>query len=351
MSDKRIDYEKHYNPWPLLNRLDIDGQKPTIFIVSGNRTGGKTFTFKDLMLWSWIQDHSKKFAFIYRKVNQMSGCAENFFKDLSFLPCYQGHAFTAKPRDKGSYYEFMYDGESCGYAIALNHSDEIKQQSALFSDIDAMQFDEFQAKDGKYLTNEFDKLQDIYISVARGKGQNIRPVKLYMTSNAISILNPYYAHWHIGERLRKDTKFLKGKGWVMQNFYNPYAAEEIRESAFGRAFADTSYMKSSLENVYLEDNASFIKNCTGGRYHSTLVYGGKNFSVRILDNGFYYVDNSYDDTFPIRLTTVLDEHNPDTVLVKPSDIYVQTYRLAFNKGLFRFKNLECKNVLINTISY
>ena len=128
-------------------------------------------------------------------------------------------------------------GLSCGYAISLNNADQIKKYAHLFSDVARMIFDEFQSETNHYCSDEVEKLLSVHTSIARGQGEQIRYVPVFMLSNPVSIINPYYVELGISNRLKEDTKFLRGDGFVLEQGYIESASEAQKQSGFNRAFA------------------------------------------------------------------------------------------------------------------
>lgn len=56
-------------------------------------------------------------------------------------------------------------------------------------------FDEFQSENNDYCPNEVQKFISVHTSVARGQGKQLRYVPVYMLSNPVTLLNPYYIEW------------------------------------------------------------------------------------------------------------------------------------------------------------
>ena len=163
------------------------------------------------------------------------------------------------------------DNESCGYAISLNSADQLKKYSHLFSDISRLMFDEFQSETNHYCSDEIRKFVSVHTSIARGSGKQIRYVPVYMISNPVSIINPYYVELGISPRLDDKTKFLKGDGFVLEQGYVESASLAQKESGFNRAFANNSYVAYASESVYLNDNKAFVEKPDGqSRYLATL---------------------------------------------------------------------------------
>lgn len=343
--------QKYYDGTKLLSLKDINGNKPEIYMCTTNRTGGKTTYFGRLCVNAFLKK-DEKFGLIYRYNYELDNVVEKFYKDIGSL-FFHGHEMTAKRRASGIFHELFLDDKSCGYALSLNSADQIKKYSHLFNDIERMIFDEFQSETNHYCSDEVKKLLSIHTSIARGQGEQVRYVPVYMLSNPVSIINPYYIEMGISERLRDDTKFLKGDGFVLEQGYIDSASKAQKESGFNRAFARNSYVAYSSECVYLNDNKAFIeKPLTKGRYLATLKYHGKDFGIREYpEEGIIYCDDRPDSSFTTKITVTTDDHEINYVMLKRNDLFLSNLRWYFERGCFRFKDLRCKECVLKALSY
>lgn len=342
---------KYYDGTKLLSMLDLNGKKPEIYMCTTNRTGGKTTYFGRLCVNRFL-DKGEKFGLIYRYNYELDDVADKFFKDLKGL-FFPDKTMTAKKRAKGIFQELFINDKSCGYAIALNSSDSIKKYSHLFSDITRMIFDEFQSESNHYCTDEITKFLSIHTSIARGQGEQVRYVPVIMLANQVSIINPYYVSMGICNRLNAETKFLRGDGYVLEQGFIESASDSQKESGFNRAFKENTYVAYSSENVYLNDNYSFIEKPTGkSRYICTLKYKGNDFGVKeFAESGFIYCDDKPDATFPMKITVTTDDHSINYVMLKRNDFFLSNLRYLFERGCFRFKDMRCKEAILNALSY
>lgn len=342
---------KYYDGTKLLSMLDLNGKKPEIYMCTTNRTGGKTTYFGRLCVNRFL-DKGEKFGLIYRYNYELDDVADKFFKDLKGL-FFPDKTMTAKKRAKGIFQELFINDKSCGYAIALNSSDSIKKYSHLFSDITRMLFDEFQSESNHYCTDEITKFLSVHTSIARGQGEQVRYVPVFMLANQVSIINPYYVAMGICNRLNDETKFLRGDGYVLEQGFIESASDSQKESGFNRAFKENSYVAYSSENVYLNDNYSFIEKPTGkSRYICTLKYKGNDFGVKeFAESGFIYCDDKPDSTFPMKITVTTDDHSINYVMLKRNDFFLSNLRYLFERGCFRFKDMRCKEAILNALSY
>lgn len=351
---------EYYDGTKLLSLLDINGNKPEIYICTTNRTGGKTTYFGRLCVNRWL-DKKEKFCLIYRYNYELDSVADKFFKDIRNL-FFNEYNMRSERRANGIFHElFIYTnsedptsgGKSCGYAISLNSADQIKKYSHLFSDVSRMIFDEFQSETNHYCSDEIKKLLSVHTSIARGQGEQIRYVPVYMLSNPVSIINPYYVELGISERLKEDTKFLKGDGFVLEQGYVESASEAQKQSGFNRAFSRNQYVAYASECIYLNDNKAFIEKPSGSsRYLCTLRYKGTDYAIReFVDAGIIYCDDKPDSTFKSKISVTTEDHDINYVMLKRSELFLTNLRFYFEHGCFRFKDLRCKEAVLKALSY
>lgn len=342
---------KYYDGTKLLSMLDINGNKPEIYMCTTNRTGGKTTYFGRLCINRFL-DKGEKFGLLYRYNYELDDIVDKFYKDLGslFFPSY---SMTSKRRAKGTFQELFLNEKSCGYALSLNNADQIKKYSHLFSDIQRMIFDEFQSETNHYCDNETKKFISIHTSIARGQGEQVRYVPVYMLSNPVSIINPYYVELGISGRLKDDTKFLRGDGFVLEQGYIESACIEQKNSGFNRAFSKNSYTAYSSECVYLNDNKAFVEKPIGkSKYLCTLRYKGNDFALReYTESGLIYCDDKADSSFLTRISVTTDDHNINYVMLKRNDFFLSNLRYFFEHGCFRFKDMRCKEAVLSALSY
>lgn len=342
---------EYYDGTKILSLNDINNKKPELYLVTTNRTGGKTTYFGRMVVNRFIKS-KRKFALLYRYNYELDGCGEKFFKDLQGL-FFRDYDLENKRRAKGIFHELFLNGESCGYALALNGADQIKKYSHLFSDVDSIIFDEFQSETNHYCADEIRKFISVHTSIARGQGEQVRYVPVYMLGNPVSIINPYYTELGVCDRLRSDTKFLRGNGWVLEQGYNESASLAQKESGFNKAFAKNDYVAYSSQGVYLNDSKAFISKPLGtSSYLCTIKYYGVSYGVRAYtDEGVVYVDDSPDLSHPNRLVVNTSDHDVNYVMLRRNDMLIYNLRYYFDKGCFRFKNASCKEAIIKILSY
>lgn len=341
----------YYDGTKLLSLTDINGNRPEIYMCTTNRTGGKTTYFGRLVVNRFL-DKREKFGLLYRYNYELDDCAEKFFKDIGEL-FFNGYTMTSKKRAKGIYHELYLNGEPCGYAVSINSADQVKKNSHFFSDVKRLIFDEFQSESNTYCPNEIKKFISVHTSMARGQGEQNRYLPVYMLSNPVSLINPYYVELGISSRLTDETRFLRGDGFVLEQGFVESAADAQKSSGFNKAFARNSYVAYSSESVYLNDNKAFVDRPQGvGRYMATLKYNGQTYGIReFAEAGVIYCDDRADETFPLKITVTTDDHELNYVMLKRNDLFLFNLRYYFERGCFRFKDLRCKEAVLKSLSY
>lgn len=342
--------KKFYDGFPLLNKLDIKGNKPEIYICTSNRSAGKT-TFFSKYLVDQFKKYREKFGLLYRYNYELDDVADKFFKDISGL-FFPKNFLESKRRASGIFHELFLDGASCGYAISINSVDQLKKYSHLFSDIKHIMFDEFQTESQRYCSDEIKKFISVHTTIARGQGKQVRYVPIYMVGNPVSILNPYYLELGITERLRSDTKFLRGDGYVLEQGFNLSASKAMDSSGFNRAFAKNEYLAYSKEGVYLFDDKAFIDKPEGRCYYiMTIRYNNNEYGVlEYPDLGLMYVSNKPDKTCKLKVTVNYTDHDVNFIMLRQNSYILDNFRTYFEQGCFRFKNQQCKEALIKVLA-
>lgn len=344
---------KYYDGTKLLSLKDIDGQEPEIYICSVNRTAGKTTWFSRKLV-SDYKKHGMKFAVLTRYAADLGNIAEEFFKDIGCL-FFQGDKLTQKDRANGKYVELFLNDIPCGYGIPINRPENIKRRSHLFSDVKQMMLDEFQLESGIYLPREVEKLKSVHTSIARGQNEQVRRVPVYLVGNPVSLLNPYYIAFGISRRLKMETKFLRGEGFVLEQGFNESAYEAQMQSGFNKALQNgeaATYVAYEAQGIYLNDSQAFIEQPKGkSRYLCTLRYEGRDIGIRVFDQaGIVYADNKADMSFPLRITVKTQDHDVNYVMLRQSAPILHNLRWYFEKGCFRFKDLVCKECVLTALS-
>lgn len=341
-------HSKYYDGTKLLSLLDIFGKTPTLFFCVGNRTAGKTYFFKRMLL-NRFRKKRKKFLILKRYNYEIQGTAEAFFKDIEEIERkFHGHIMTEKSFANGMMAELFYDGEPCGYVIAINQADLVKKMSTRFVDVEAIFFDEFQSETNKYCPQEVAKFRSILISIARGGGKQARHVPVYMCSNSVTVLNPYFVEYDIAKRLEKNTKFMRGNGWVLEQTYNESAAEALRrEHAHMTGSKDLAYATGEM---YLLDSEAFIEGVGGQKSPLlTIIHGQERYGVWHCKGGIVLINEKIDPSCKLVAAFNSQDHTVESQFLTKTSGIMRTLKQCYNEGSVRFSSQKAKNIFFDVI--
>lgn len=278
---------KYFEAHDITEYKDADGKTPEILMIDGNRAAGKTTALSRKFVEDFLFKR-EKFMLVYRYQNELVNISEAFFKDIRGL-FFEGHNMTDKTRAHGAYIELFLDGESCGYAVSLNTAAKLKHYSHVFSDVSKMLFDEYQLENGFYVPNEIQKFISLHMTVARGQGEVVRFVPVYMLSNSVSLFNPYYDAFGIAERINSRTKMLRGSGWVLLRLMLKEVAAEQEKSAFNRAFSGASrYVQAATDNSFLNDDTYNIEKRETVGMQTQFIFRSENKTFAVYSNGISF---------------------------------------------------------------
>lgn len=351
-----MEKNKYYDGSKLLNMLDSNGKKPIFYMVTSNRTAGKT-TFWHRYLMNRYLKHGEKFGLIFRYKEMLSDIDGKFFKEIGRL-FFSDYICKAVKNSEGTYSEIYICEKgkeedkdawnSCGYALALNSAGKYKNYSHYFADIKTLFFDEFQAEFGEYCPKEINKFMNLYTSVARGEGEQVRYLPIIMASNTVSLINPYFTFFHITNKIQSNTKFLRGDKYVLECNFNQSAANAVNGIFSG--FGDESYNRYQSDGLYCLDNMNFLEKKEGkNRYLFTIDLHGKSFGVRLYDDGIVYINKKADLTNINHFSGDIESHSLGTILTA-SGVWKKQLTEYFNRGKLRFYDLETKEYIIEFLT-
>lgn len=335
----RNELEEYYNGDEFLKSKDIDGNRPEIYISQSLRSLGKTTYYHNKLVKDYIECKSQ-FMILYRYINEIKGVSGRLQSITEeFIP---GKRYSEQMFAGGSIAE-IYDEneEAIGYACALSGYEKVKKNSNMFYHVDQMLFDEFLNEDNQYLPGEVDKLISIHVSVARAPGKPVRYVPVYMSSNKINIMNPYFIALGIIERLQPNTKKMRGEGWVLEIVHNQGLKQKLEESAFNRAFKKQAYMGyiTDNNNKYVNEMVDVGKIKGDKRYVCTMVHGSAKYGVW-WSEGIMYISKSCDTNYRrvigVELADRILYPQPEEALVLQRaqfKRYFETGRMRFENGL------------------
>lgn len=319
------------------------------FIV-GSRGTGKTHGSKQWCVNDFIKNESQ-FVWVRRFDSEFDDFRTDKGKDAFFADIrseYPEHEFEYKG------YNFYMDKQIIGYAIPLSVS--AKKKSSSYPGVNKVIFDEFIIDKGGvgssfYLKKEVEIFLDLCETVFRMREN----WKAFFLANAITFTNPYFIYFNINRPMNKKGILRQGD-LLIQLVNNMEYINAKKETRFGKLIEGTDYGNYAIDNTFLRDSNDFILDHKpeNTRYLFTLKANGEYYGVWIsYDEGIMYVSRKFDPSSKLVYTTILDNHQPNTMLLKGvnSSVIFSAFVKNFKMGNCFFDSVKTKNIVLETIKH
>lgn len=324
------------------NPAELLSHRCNFNFVIGNRGGGKTYNAKKQAI-KRFKKNKQQFIYLRRYQTELD-TMEDFWGDIrndeDLLKKFPDLELTQKG-DK-----FYINGELAGYAIALSTSTKLK--SVPFPLVTLIIFDEYIIDKGRltYLRNEAQVFLEFYDTVARMRNNVIA---LFL-GNAISIVNPYFNYFNIKPDLNRRFTKDKNRGICIEFYFNQEFIEQKEALKFGKLIKDTAYGAYNLQNKFLRDSDSFIKDrpATADFKLWQFILNGQRFSLwKDRREGKFYIDNNYESNFGYYRTMVLDPNEMEDsdkshTLLKKNSVVFKRLKQSLEMGDLFFNSQTTK---------
>lgn len=343
---------KYYDGEETLKLKDKEGKKPQLYLITSTRGTGKTTYFGHKVLKDYIETGAQWIQLVRYK-NELVNFNEHYYDDvIANYPELNNPEIKVTIIGSHIYSEIRVNGELAGFVVPINSSEQIRKISHIFSQVQSFIFEEFQMESGQYCPKEITKFHSIVTSICRGRGQMYRYVPIYMLSNPVSVINPYFVELDIADKITNKTKYYIGNGFIVENFWSEDIHNAAVESGINRAFANSQYTEYLTNGKYLNDNDSFIGTMSGpSKYLATIVYEGKQYALRhFKKDDIVYCDKRIDKTFKNIISFTTKDHNQLTMLERTLSLFKLQIRSYFDNGQMCFADQECKRAVVKYVS-
>ncbi len=303
----------------------------------GERGVGKTFSTKRFVINKFLKK-GNQFIYLRRYKTELSKAKKTYFSDI--LQYYPSTDFEVKGDT------FFINKTPAGYALALSTANILK--SVCYEDVTTIIFDEFIITNGcyHYLRDEVTSFLEFCETVFRLRDN----VRVLFLANAVTQTNPYFLYFNISPQKNKEITLYNNGLVLLQVMKNEGYREVKRKSKFGQLINGTDYGNYAIENNFLLDNEVFIKpkygNCT---FVFAFIYKDQNFGVWAnYEAGKMFVSSDVDRSSPYIFTTTIENHQPNTMLLKSArkfncwNMLIKNFKL----GNVYFESIKIKNIVL-----
>lgn len=306
----------------------------------GERGVGKTFSSKKFVINKFLKT-GEQFIYLRRYKTEIDKAKKTYFNDIAHL--FTEHEFEVKGDN------FLIDKNPCGYAIPLSTTNILK--SVCYDNVSTIIFDEFIIDKGcyHYLQSEVKTFLEFCETVFRLRDN----VRVLFLANAITQTNPYFLYFDLKLPKNKDIAVFKNGLILLQLMQNNEYRERKKLSKFGQLVADSLYGDYAINNDFLRDNNDFIAKKSGAcQFSFAFDYENQTFGVWYnYDAGKVFISSDYEKGTPFRFSTTVENHKPNTLLLKNARNYNCWSNLItqFKLSNVYFENIKIKNIVMNLL--
>lgn len=332
-------------------KTDLNGKDPYLRIICNNRTSGKTTSVGRECIDA-VVNAGEEFFIVFRKKYEIANAHHALDSAIALWKKETGQLIetTSKKMDGDIYATIFFDGKPAGYAIPMKSVDEIKKYSNQFCKTTIGFMDEFQLESGDYMKirdmTELEIMQSIISSVSRGLDNRARKIIFYLIGNNVSNVNPYYHGLGIYKRLKSDTKWMRGDGWILDCERNEQAAADLEKNELLKAFGSSKYLSFACGKNTLFDKDRFITKKIEGksRYIATLLYEGKSYGIReFFTQGIVFVSEKTDSNCKNVYAVTPDDMGKNLMLYSRASNLFRVLNWAYTKGILFFDGIGARN--------
>ena len=172
-------------------------------------------------------------------------------------------------------------------------------------------------------------------------------------ANAITQTNPYFLYFNLNPNTNSDISLYNDNLILLQIMKNYEYRAKKKQSKFGRLISGTDYSDYAIDNDFLRDNNNFIAKKSGNcNFLFAFIYQSQTFGVWVNYNlGQMFVSSDYDKSSPFIFTTTVQNHKPNTLLLKNAKKYnCWAYLIKqFKIGNVFFESIKIKNIVLELL--
>lgn len=311
-------------------------------LIIGNRSSGKSYGLKKRAIKNF-KDKGQQFVYLRRYKDELDNSKESYFNDIILNQEF--------PEDKITFEADCYflNDQLMGYAMALTKAKDYKSSS--FPNVWLIIFEEFIIEETgftRYLKNEVNLFLGFYMSIDRYRG-----CKVFFLGNNYTMFNPYTLFWNLN--MPYNTNIVKAKNGkiLLEMVSDPEFINERMQTDFGQLVEGTPFADYAIQNKSPIDTDIFVqKKSEKCSYYFTFKYSGDLYGVWVdYTIGKFFVSKDVDPSFKLIYSITLDDHSPNTLLLKSvnKSVFFKTFIDNYKVGNVYFESMKIKSVVYNVI--
>lgn len=311
-------------------------------MIIGNRSSGKSYGLKKRVVKNFLEK-GQQFIYLRRYKDELDKSKETYFDDILLNQEFPGHKIEFAD-DK-----YFINDKLMGFAMALTKAKDYKSSS--YPMVSIIIFEEFIIEENgytRYLKNEVEVFLGFYMSIDRYRG-----VKVFFLGNNFSMFNPYTLYWNLNTPYKGNITKAKGGKILLEMVNDQNFIDERMKTDFGQLVEGTPFADYAIQNKSRIDNDTFVmKKTEKCSYYFTFKYSDDLYGVWVdYAEGKFFVSRDIDPCFKLIYSITLDDHTPNTLLLKSvnKSVYFKTFIENYKGGNVYFESMKIKSVVYNVI--
>lgn len=339
--------KKHgfYDGREIFHRKDSEKKEPVCYIVTNNRTAGKT-SFLALFSYKIKEMYGLESLFLVRGVTE----TDNYHRVYSDMSEMYG---LGEPNTSITMRNLLntlqIGGETIAHVASLKKYVQLKKFSPIFAKVGLVLMDEYQLEDGRFIKDEISAFHSICRTADRGGGKISKGIKILMMGNPVELLNPYLLEFGISEKYAFGMSYVSSPGVLAEFKLNLTAQSELQKSGLSRLFNNQNEYDFGISFLY--DDTHNMGKCKGkSSYMFTLCYGTSQYGVRKeLTTGYVHIGGSVDPHCKKILAFREQDRFFNIGLLEKRDYTWNEMREAYKLCKLKFENFKAKKVIFQLL--
>ena len=308
-------------------------------MVMGVRGHGKTYCYTKKCIDIGLEQKKISFVVLVRYKEDINAIKDDWWSIVEHL--YPDYIFYSQRNI--IYARNSLESFPIGEFIALKQYMRAKRKPR--PNVRIIFFDEFLNEENDYLANEITAFTNIVDSIMRNRDN----VRVFLVSNHISVLNPYFNYFGITQLGKRFTRGLHDS--ILEFTDSAEFIEFRKNTKFGKSIEGTEYGEYAMMGKFLLDDMTNVSKVPDSTCHHefNLILEGIPMEVCTMEN-ILYIRRSKDKT-AIAFTPYVDDAVLGAIFCTKSLNHFDYIVSKFTNDEIMYESLEIKNAIINFVRF
>lgn len=308
-------------------------------MVVGVRGHGKTYCFTKKCIDVGLEQKKISFVVLVRYKEDIKAIKDDWWSIVEHL--YPDYIFYSQRNI--IYARNSLESFPIGEFVALKEYMRAKRKPRPYVKI--IFFDEFLNEENDYLPNEINAFTSIVDSVMRNR-ENLR---VYLVSNHISIINPYFNYFGV---YQLGKRFTRGQHDSLLEFTDSAEFIEYRKTTkFGKSIEGTEYGDFAMMGKMMLDDYTNVSKIPDSQCHHQFNIRLEGLLIDVcLMNNLLYLRKSNDENV-VSFTPYVDDAIKGSIFCTKALNHFDFIVDKFMRDEIMYETLPIKNAIINFVRF